>query len=67
MDRYNGMNGIVHTLEPVYARVEHTGKVFFSRPGTLDVSDLPLTPLPDRPSRLLPSRLLGAAPHASLR
>ena len=31
------MHGIVHTLEPAYAMVSHTGRVFLSRPGSLEV------------------------------
>jgi len=34
---YNGLKGIVATLDPAYARVEHTGDIFFSRPGTMNV------------------------------
>ena len=34
---YNARVNIVHALDPAHARVEHTGRVFLSRPGTLDV------------------------------
>lgn len=34
---YNGLVGTVNTLEPAQARVSSTGRIFFSRPGTLEV------------------------------
>ena len=34
---YNANEGIVHTLEPAFAKVSNKGSVFYSRPGSLDV------------------------------
>ena len=34
---YNSREGIVHSLDPAVASVDHTGAVFYSRPGALDV------------------------------
>ena len=48
---YNSLTGIAETLDPTYARVEHTGAVFFSRPGKLDVMCKFSTAVPaERPS-----------------
>lgn len=33
---YNAYIGLIHTLEPGYARVTSDGSVFYSRPGTID-------------------------------
>jgi hypothetical protein len=34
---YNAFNGIVNTLDPAHMRVSSSGRVFYSRPGTIDV------------------------------
>jgi len=34
---YNGLQGLVTSLDPGYARVESTGDIFWSRPGMLNV------------------------------
>jgi hypothetical protein len=34
---YNAKEGFVSTLEPSLVRVSHTGDIFWSRPGTLDI------------------------------
>ena len=34
---YNARRTILESLDPAGARVEHSGRVFLSRPGTLDV------------------------------